>query len=548
MIRSDIRVPGSYVEVDASGANSALPAYRQKILVVAPRIATPAAWAGTTAYTVGQVVRPTANSNNYFMCIVAGTTAASEPTWPAAGGSVADGTVTWREFVTAKDIAAVHIPVDCFSADDGAKYAGSGSLAHRIVRAIKRQFEYAEVTLILVDDDVSAVKATGSIAIAGTATASGTIDLYIGNEKISYSYSAGATNTAIASAIDALIASSHDLAASPSVASGTITLHAKNGGTPGNLLGRWNAGTSRYEPVVIKTSGDGITVTVTGFSGGATDPDLEDAFTAATADAYALIVTPYAGADQIADLRAYLLSVSNEINCRGARAWIGITSSIAAATTLADVNYERIHVPFVRRCKTPAYELAAMVAADHAAVGHPAKPLNYRELIHCDAPEIADRFEWSEINSLLWNGVTPYNADNSGRVRCVRSITTYKTNASGTPDPLYLDTTTIANLDYTRQAVKARHELEFSGMALRENHVDGEPEFIVTPGDIRSVNIDVCMRLEKYGVLQQVKVFKDRFVSVRDSNVQGRINSDIPVEVVQGLHVLANSIRIVTSN
>lgn len=548
MINQNIRVPGSYNEVDASGANTALPTYRQPILIVAPRIKPPAAWSATTPYQLGAVVKPSANSNNYYICIVAGSSSATEPAWPGAGGVVTDGGATWREFVSVVDLVAVNTPVKCYSADDAARYAGSGSIAHRMVRAVFRQYKYAEVTLICVDDADASVKATASLVFSGAATSSGTIDIYIGKDKISYSYLTGATAASIAQEVDALIAAAHDLPVTSDVSTSTITLRAKNGGTPGNELGLWSPTNSKYEPVVIKTSDDGITVAVTGFSSGATDPDLSSAFTAATVGNFALVAIPYKGSDQLSALKEYLRTVSDEVNCNGARAFIATTKSIADATTLADQNYERLHVALVRRCKMPSYEIAAAVAADHAATGHPAIPLNNRPLYDCDAPAIANRLEFNEINSLLWNGVTPYNADQTGVVRCVRSITTYTYNASGTPDDLYLDTTTIANLDYTRQSIKSRHEREFQGCALRDNHVDGEPDFIVTPDDIRSVNIDVCLRLEQFGCLQNVKALKDRFVSQRDPNIQGRVNSDIPVEVVHGLHVLANTIRIVTTN
>src|SRR5436190_10011293 len=51
------------------------------------------AWAATTAYTVGQFVRPTAATmaaQYVFRVTTAGTSAGTEPTWPAAN----NGTVT----------------------------------------------------------------------------------------------------------------------------------------------------------------------------------------------------------------------------------------------------------------------------------------------------------------------------------------------------------------------------------------------------------------------------------------------------------------------
>jgi hypothetical protein len=52
--------------------------------------------AGTTAYVVGDVVRPASANGYLYQCVVAGTTGGSLPTYPTVlGTTVADGTVTW---------------------------------------------------------------------------------------------------------------------------------------------------------------------------------------------------------------------------------------------------------------------------------------------------------------------------------------------------------------------------------------------------------------------------------------------------------------------
>lgn len=55
-------------------------------------------WLASIARVVGDMVRPTAaNPTKIYRCTVAGTSAASEPTWPTtAGTTVVDGGVTWR--------------------------------------------------------------------------------------------------------------------------------------------------------------------------------------------------------------------------------------------------------------------------------------------------------------------------------------------------------------------------------------------------------------------------------------------------------------------
>lgn len=65
-----------------------------------------AAWAASTAYTVGllrrQLATPAVGSERVFACTTAGTSGASEPTWSlTAGSTTTDGGVTWTE-VTGK--------------------------------------------------------------------------------------------------------------------------------------------------------------------------------------------------------------------------------------------------------------------------------------------------------------------------------------------------------------------------------------------------------------------------------------------------------------
>lgn len=58
-------------------------------------------WAATTAYTVGQVIRPATGNGHLYMCTVAGTSGGTTPTFPTGSGvDVADNTATWSEIGT----------------------------------------------------------------------------------------------------------------------------------------------------------------------------------------------------------------------------------------------------------------------------------------------------------------------------------------------------------------------------------------------------------------------------------------------------------------
>lgn len=55
------------------------------------------AWAATTVYAVGDIVRPTTHNNRRFRCVIAGTSAGVEPTWNTTfGAEQSDNSVTWQ--------------------------------------------------------------------------------------------------------------------------------------------------------------------------------------------------------------------------------------------------------------------------------------------------------------------------------------------------------------------------------------------------------------------------------------------------------------------
>lgn len=54
------------------------------------------AWAASTTYAVGDIVRPTTWNDRLFQCVVGGTSGATQPTWDTTlGNETTDNTVTW---------------------------------------------------------------------------------------------------------------------------------------------------------------------------------------------------------------------------------------------------------------------------------------------------------------------------------------------------------------------------------------------------------------------------------------------------------------------
>jgi len=73
------------------------------------------AWAATTAYVLTNRRRPTTVNNLYYVVTTAGTSAATEPTWPTTiGTTVTDGTVVWTCTGYYGGFPSPHIPTPVF--------------------------------------------------------------------------------------------------------------------------------------------------------------------------------------------------------------------------------------------------------------------------------------------------------------------------------------------------------------------------------------------------------------------------------------------------
>lgn len=153
-----------------------------------------------------------------------------------------------------------------------------------MINAYKLINKETRIDAIPLDDAGGATAASGTIAFSGTATAAGTITVNIGSRK-NHSYdlavAVGDTATVIGDALVSAITADTSAIVSGVNTTGSVALTALNGGTVGNQIGLEGDG------VVA-----GITFTVTGFSGGATDPVLTGLFDVVGNQRYQTVIFP----------------------------------------------------------------------------------------------------------------------------------------------------------------------------------------------------------------------------------------------------------------
>lgn len=461
-IPASIRKPGKYFEFNTRLAMRTLPANRQRMLIIAQRLA---------AGTVAQL-----------------------------------------------------IPTRVFSDAEAATYFGAGSIAHLMARAAIKANAYLDLSICALDDAATGnpVARVHTLAIATTATGSGTLTLYVGNVRYQIGIASSDTPTVIGAALKALLDNDPALPFTVAHSEGTVTFTAKNKGVVANQVD--------FEAVVTAAS---TTATFTATTPGSVDPTLATALSAVFAGEYDIIAVPFIDETSYGALKTHLDSVSGPMEQRPAIGVIADDDALATVTTLtAAINSGRITCGYLRGTRSPLFEIAAAYAAVLASEEDPARPLNTLALAGIAAPPVASRLSRTEQESCLANGATPLEVGPGEVVQIVRAVSTYVQDAQGIDDPALLDITTIRTLDYVRLAVRTRIALRFPREKLSSK----------TPDAVRDQILDVLYQLQDLEIVEEVEANAAGVLVERDSQDANRLNAKIPCDVVNGLHVFAGRI------
>lgn len=442
---------------------------------------------------------------------------------------------TQRVLILASGIATAtdSTVVDVYDDAQAATLFGAGSLAHRMVIKALRSNPYMSLAVVALDDSTWP-QSSASIVIADSATAMdiGFARLVVDDADILVDVTAGMTGAAVKAALADAINRRVDLPVTAAVDAATghnLILKAKTRGRLGD--------THKLNGVM---GTPGLTMTVpAGFTGGGTKPTVEEVqplLDAVKAAGHNLLVSPWNDTTSLGALRDHLAFVSGPLEKRNAVGVFGWTGDLAAGLTLtATLNSGRLTGGLIPSCYTWAPEVAADYAAQIAAEDDPARPLNLRPLATVMAPVHTARLSRTQQEAALHGGLTPLEVGPDGRVRIVRAITTYTRNEADADDPSLLDLTTIRTLDYVLYAIDQRIALRFP----REKKTQR------TKQKVKDEILDVLYKLEELEIIENVDANKDGLLVEDDSQDPNRLDTRIPVDVVNGLHVFAGRIDLI---
>lgn len=477
----NLRVPGAYLEMDNSMAVRGLPGMPSRILVLGQKLA-------------------------------AGTQAANTP-------------------VKILDAAAAEAAF------------GRGSMLHLMFRTLKDVNNWTETYAIALDDDGAANAAAGNVLFGGAVTGAGTVNLYIAGQRVRVGVAVGDTPAGIATAVSAEINAATDLPVSAVVNRVTakqVDITARNKGEAGNGIDlRVNYNFGEALPT-------GLTATITAMTGGTANPDITDAIAAFGDTWYTSIAMPYTDAANLSLLEAELTTRFGPMVMMDGIAFAAATGTHSALTTLGNSrNSEHLSIMCATGSRSAPWAWAAAYAgvAEYNLHNDPARPLQTLPL-GVMAPTDADQFTLEERNLLLYDGISTFRVDDSGRVLVERAITTYETNASGIDDPSYLDVNTMATLAYLRYTVRARILSKFPRHKLVNDGTQyGAGQAIVTPSVIRAELIALFKDWETVGLAEGIEQFKADLIVERDQSDVNRVNALIPPDVVNQFRVFAGKVQ-----
>lgn len=424
---------------------------------------------------------------------------------------------------------------------------GQDSVLHSMVEAFFDNNRFTELWCIPLDDNGAGVVAEGTITVAtGTATAAGTIYLYIAGRRIPVAVAIGddqdAVATAMAAAIQAYPATAQPNTSLPvsaavdGVNANEVDLTALNKGEHGNDIDvRFNYNAGEAFPAGISCS------VTTPMASGATNPVITPALTGMTDEQYNVIAIPWTDAANLALIETEMSDRWGPLEAIEGVAFAGADDTSADLTTLGESrNSPFVSIHGIEKQMNQPLEIAAMIAANVAYHGSidPARPFQTLELIGAFPPAPGDRFTKEERNNLLFDGVAMSKTIAGGKQVIERLITTYKEDSLGNPDTSFLDVNTVLTLSYLRFDLRAHLSSRFPRHKLADDGKRyGPGQAIVTPSRVRAEIIAKARQWEELGLVENIDQFKEDLIVERSLTDPNRLDVFIAPDLVNQYRV-----------
>lgn len=431
-------------------------------------------------------------------------------------------------------------PMRVTSSEQARDVFGTGSMLASMIHTFQANDPLTECWAIALDDNSAGTKATGSVKISGY-SASGTLSLYIGGERIQIGVAVGADATAIAADIASAIAANTELPTTATATDSTVVLTARHAGESGNVID------IRHSHYADESLPVGLALDIVPMSGGTGNPDASAVWNVLGDEQYNIIAFPYTDSANLTALETELDSRTGPLRMIDGHAITAAVGSHGELGSLGDSrNSEHLTIVAAHGSPTPVWSWAAAVAgvvAKHAQID-PARPFQTLSAVGLLAPHISDRFTLAERNLLLYDGISTTTVDAGGTVCIERLITSYSKNAAGADDPSYLDLNTLLTLSYLRwdfrtyiQQKYPRHKLANDGTRF------GAGQAVITPKVGAAEALTRFRVWEDRGLVENADAFKEGLIVERNPQDPNRLDWLLPADLVNQFRVGAVQVQ-----
>ncbi|MHB1305375.1 MAG: phage tail sheath subtilisin-like domain-containing protein [Acidiphilium sp.] len=446
----------------------------------------------------------------------------------------------------ASGTAVANTPYPIYAPDDAVGLFGGSSIAADAAAAFIAANPWTRLFVIGVPDAAGAVKASATATISGTATASGTLAVYLGATRIAVPVAIGDTAQTVVGSLMATFGTLQQagtlFAATASSAAAVVTFDAEHGGTLGNTIDlRLNAQPGDATP-------QGITVALTPFSGGATDPTIATALNAIASSWYTDIGIVWNDATNVGLLEAALATrytAMGKLDAHGYRVIGGTPGTVQAAQAAYNCKFASTIAAQNPLDPTWRWMGAFTGVAAYYLSQDPSRQLRSLSLPGITAPAAADLYDDAERQILLTAGISTFTVEVDGTVALERVVTEYLTSADGAPDKFWHDIVaprTMSRIRYDWNGyislVYPRNKLADDGTLAAEYD-----DTVVTCSRLRASWMGRSRIYGELGWIENVSQTGKQSVFVRDPNDPNRVNARMQVQMLGNLMILAGRLE-----
>lgn len=426
------------------------------------------------------------------------------------------------------------------TAEQAAAQFGAGSVLANMVKAYRNQDSIGTLYVVATEDPSSGTAASQTITVTGTATAAGTLCVYINSTLVQVGVAAEDTAANVATALNAAINAIADLPVTAQVADAVVTLTAKNKGEIGNDL---VLGLNLLGYINGQVTPEGISVTFGELTKGTGTPNLNAAFAAIKDEAFEFIGIPFSDATSLDTVKTYMTQAWAYNVQKYGHVYSARRDSRDNLLTFAEGRNDQ-HVSLFAINPSDPNSLADRLGATLGQVAvsvkaDPARPFQTLELVGLMAPPADARFDQENRESLLNAGIATYKDTNSN-TQIERAVTTYTENSYGSADNSYKDAQTLHTLGYIIRYLRTQITSKYGRHKLADDGTKfGEGQAIVTPSTIKAELVAAYADLEYQGLVENSELFKSNLIVERNLNDPNRIDCLLPPDLVNQFRIFA---------